>query len=514
MQMKPAAGVLETAYDLAVIGGGINGCGIARDAAGRGLKVLLCEAGDLGGGTSSASSKLIHGGLRYLEQFEFKLVRESLRERAVLLRSAPHLIRPLRFVLPHSAGLRPAWMIRAGLLLYDLLGARGGFARSKPVALDAHHRDARLRGEFVSGFEYADCAADDARLVVTVAKDARRRGAEILTRACCVRARRLDAHWEIELQLDGGARATRTAKALVNATGPWAAQFLREHAQLAPPEIKLVQGSHIVVKKWFAGPHAYILQHTDRRVIFVLPFERGLAVIGTTEREYRGDPRMARITPQETAYLCAAVNRYFRIEFTPADVRWSFSGVRPLYDDGAESLREITRGYVIRLDAPPGAAPLLNIYGGKLTTFRKLAEAAMACLAAYFPGLQPAWSAAAKLPGGDACANAAEALAASYAFVPAATRARYLAAYGGDAFAMLRGARKLADLGAHFGHGLYEIEAAYLCAHEWALRAEDILWRRGKLGLYFTRAQTAALERYLESHAGKRPISPNQNTAT
>ncbi|MGR3915062.1 MAG: glycerol-3-phosphate dehydrogenase [Gammaproteobacteria bacterium] len=487
-------------YDLAVIGGGINGCGVARDAAGRGLKVLLCEAGDLAGGASSASSKLIHGGLRYLEQREFKLVRAALREREVLLRSAPHLIRPMRFVLPHCAELRPAWMIRAGLLLYDLLGGRR-LARSKSIRLDAHQRDAGMRDEFAAGFEYADCATDDARLVVTVAKDARRHGAEIITRALCARARRVNMRWEIDLQLESGASMTRAAKALVNATGPWSAQFLREHAQLAPPPLKLVQGSHIVVKKWFAGGHAYILQHTDRRVIFVLPFERDLAIIGTTELEYRGDPRMARATPQEIAYLCAAVNRYFRIALAPADVVWSFSGVRPLYDDGAESLRTVTRDYVIRLDAPPGAAPLLNIYGGKLTTFRRLAEAAMTRLAEYFPGMQPPWSAAAKLPGGDA-RGGADALAAHYAFIAAPTRARYLNAYGGDVFDMLRGARAAQDLGAHFGHGLYEIEAAYLCEHECATRAEDILWRRGKLGLYFTRAQTAALQRYLESRRG------------
>ena len=495
-------------FDLAVIGGGINGCGIARDAAGRGLKVLLCEAGDLGGSTSSASSKLIHGGLRYLEQREFRLVREALREREVLMRSAPHLIRQLRFVLPHSAkdAPRPAWMVRAGLLLYDLLAGRGSFARSKAVALDAHHRDARLRGEFAKGFEYSDCAVDDARLVVTVAKDAHRRGAEILTRASCAGARRVNGHWEVQLQFASGGTGTRTAKALVNAAGPWVekvAESLPSSARNSH-SVKLVQGSHIVVKKWFAGAHAYILQHADRRVIFVLPFAHGLAIIGTTEREHHGDPRTARITPDESAYLRAAVKRYFHISLAPEDVVSSFWGVRPLVDDGAESLREVTRDYVIRLDAPAEEAPLLNIYGGKLTTFRKLAESALARLSAHFPGMGAAWTADAFLPGAsekNALKDTAALLESRHAYLPAETRARYLAAYGEDAADLLRGARARKDLGAHFGHGLYEIEVDYLREREWATCAEDILWRRGKLGLVFTREQTAALERHLESRA-------------
>ena len=495
-------------FDLAVIGGGINGCGIARDAAGRGLKVLLCEAGDLGGSTSSASSKLIHGGLRYLEQREFRLVREALREREVLMRSAPHLIRQLRFVLPHSAkdAPRPAWMVRAGLLLYDLLAGRGSFARSKAVALDAHHRDARLRGEFAKGFEYTDCAVDDARLVVTVAKDAKKRGAEILTRASCAGARRVNGYWEVQLQFASGGSETRTAKALVNAAGPWVekvAESLPSSARNSH-SVKLVQGSHIVVKKWFAGAHAYILQHADRRVIFVLPFAHGLAIIGTTEREHHGDPRTARITPEESAYLRAAVKRYFHISLAPEDVVSSFWGVRPLVDDGAESLREVTRDYVIRLDAPAEEAPLLNIYGGKLTTFRRLAESALARLSAYFPGMGAAWTADAFLPGAsekNMLKDTAELLESRHAHLPAETRARYLAAYGEDAADMLRGARARKDLGAHFGHGLYEIEVDYLREREWATCAEDILWRRGKLGLVFTREQTAALERHLESRA-------------
>ena len=506
-------------YDIAVIGGGINGCGIARDAAGRGLAVFLCEQADLGGGTSSASSKLIHGGLRYLEQREFKLVRDALRERETLRGSAPHLITPMRFVLPHHPGLRPAWLIRAGLLLYDLLGGKRSLSRSRGIRLTRHSgagggAGEALKAEFSSGFEYADCWVDDARLVVTVAKDARRRGATIATRTRCdsVAIARNGGRWQIALRHADGSRSSVRAKALVNATGPWVARFLADNADaLQPtgdndaPRIKLVQGSHLVVRKWYDGAHAYILQNADRRVVFVIPFQHDLAIIGTTEVAFRDDPENARITPAETEYLCAAVGRYFTAAPTPDDVVWRYSGVRPLVDDGADNLREVTRDYVVRLSHGGGGGgnggdnspPIVTIYGGKLTTFRRLAEATLAKLAPYFPAAKPPWTADAVLPGGGG--ETPDALRATYPFLPPPLCERYLSAYGGDAFALLGNAAAIADLGTHFGHGLYETEVAYQIAHEWATDAEDILWRRTKLGLRFEPSQVAALERWLAS---------------
>ena len=502
------------AYDIAIIGGGINGCGIARDAAGRGLKVFLCEQADLGGGTSSASSKLIHGGLRYLEQYEFKLVREALRERETLLKSAPHLIKPMRFILPHHPRLRPLWMIRAGLFLYDLIGGRRSLSRSKWIKLAQHHRASALKTEFTSGFEYADCWADDSRLVISVAKDARRRGATIATRTRCHAVTRSTDLWELELRHeDGTPPSVVRAKTLVNATGPWVGRFLAANAdalRLAPDksgtktEIKLVQGSHIVVKKWFDGEHAYILQNHDRRIVFVLPFEQDLAIIGCTEIEYRGDPAEVRITPAEIEYLCDLVNQYFSVALSPEDVVWSYSGVRPLYDDGAASLREVTRDYVITLDAAAGLAPIITLYGGKLTTFRRLAEAALAQLAPYFPAIKPPWSADSALPGGKISRpetkQTLDTLTGSYPFLPGALLTRYLSAFGSDVFDMLSGVTTIEDMGRHFGHGLYQIEVAYLVEHEWASSAEDILWRRSKLGLRFTLEQAAALDHWLASN--------------
>lgn len=497
-------------YDIAVIGGGINGCGIARDAAGRGLTVFLCEKSDLGAATSSASSKLIHGGLRYLEQYEFRMVREALREREILMRSAPHLVTQLRFILPHRAGLRPAWLIRAGLLLYDALGGRRGLPSSGRADLAAHHRSAALRPGFSTGFEYSDCRVDDARLVVTVAKDARRLGADIATRTRCESAARVGDCWEISVRGPGGAASVR-AKALVNATGPWVGNGFIAGGDAAAaggdatgpatappaPAIRLVQGSHIVVKKWYAGAHAYLLQPPDRRVVFVMPFARGLALIGTTEVEYRGDPAGARCTPFEADYLRAAVAEYFAVDLAPADIVWSYSGVRPLYNDGAADAREVTRDYRLALDLGGGGAPLLTIYGGKLTTFRHLAEAAVAKLAAYFPAAGPAWTADSLLPGARADGDLDAALRRAYAFLPAALRARYAAAYGWDAFVLLGDAASVADLGRHFGRGLYAREVDYLVAWEWAVSAEDVLWRRGKLGLGFSSGEVEGLEGYL-----------------
>lgn len=495
-------------YDIAVIGGGINGCGIARDAAGRGLKVFLCEQADLGGATSSASSKLIHGGLRYLEQYQFRLVSKSLRERETLLKNSPHLITPLRFLLPHHPGLRPAWLLRAGLLLYDVLGGKRSLSRSRQVNLATHPGGAALKAEFSVGFEYADCWVDDARLVIAAAADARRLGAVVETRTHGQSAARVDGLWDIALNDARGGRASVRAKALVNATGPWVDKGFTAPAGVQSAAaagrrgtgVKLVQGSHIVVKKWFAGEHAYILQNRDRRVVFVIPFERDWALVGTTEAEYHGDPAKTRITPAETDYLCATVARYFTIALTPEDVVWSYSGVRPLYDDGSDdSLREATRDYSIRLD--PGQPPMVTVYGGKLTTFRRLAEAVLAELTPYFPAIRPPWTAAAPLPGGERMAadEIVEALSKTYPFLPPSLRERYLSAYADQAFKMLGNAAAIGDLGRHFGHGLYETEAAYLVEHEWAGSAEDILWRRTKLGLRFEAREVAGLQEWLDA---------------
>ena len=505
-------------YDLAVIGGGINGCGIARDAAGRGLKVFLCEQADLGGATSGASSKLIHGGLRYLEQYQFKLVRESLRERKILLQTAPHLVTPTRFIFPHHPGLRPRWLIHAGLLLYDWIAGDNGLPRSKRIRLDRDPVGAMLKPGFITGFEYTDCRTDDSRLVVTVARDAHRLGATIAPRTRCESVARSNGRWEIALCREhdnehGTTVPTVYAKALVNATGPWVAQLPGTGAGVGTPAqaavklaaVKLVQGSHIVVKKWFAGEHAYILQNDDRRVVFVLPFQRDLVIIGTTEIEYHGDPATVRATPAEIEYLCNLVNRYFTVTLTPADLIWSYAGVRPLYDDGAGSLRTVSRDYVITLDAAADAPPLVTIYGGKLSTFRRLAEVALERLAPYFPALKPPWTADSPLPGttrrgGDEkydYHHTVQALAETCPFLPAALRSRYASAYGGDAFAVLDGVNDIADLGVCFGDDLYEVEVDYLVRREWATCAEDILWRRSKLGLWFNPDQTAALDRWL-----------------
>ena len=503
-------------YDIGIIGGGINGCGIARDAAGRGLKVFLCEQADLGSGASSASSKLIHGGLRYLEQYQFKLVRESLQEREILLKTAPHLIAPMRFVLPRHPTLRPAWVIRLGLLLYDALGGhlfdrRRSPWRSRWLELGPHHRNAALKSEFAEGFEYADCHTDDSRLVVAVAQDARRLGAVIATRAVCDSAARRDGGWEVRVRSTNDAPPTLIkATALVNAAGPWVSRLLAANADLAgapgqdgQARVKLVQGSHIVVRKWYDGEHAYLLQNRDQRMVFVIPFEHDWVIIGTTEREYHGDPGQAEITRGEIEYLCDSVNRYFTVALAPEHIVWSYSGVRPLYDDGACSLGEVTRDYVIELEAGD-AAPLLTIYGGKLTTFRRLAEAATARLAPYFPAIQPPWSARAQLPGGKTSrAEGADALAKSHPFLPSDLRARYLRAYGEQVFDMLGAVDSMAQMGQHFGHGLYQIEAVYLIRNEWAACAEDILWRRSKLGLRFTPGEAATLQRWLETEFGE-----------
>jgi glycerol-3-phosphate dehydrogenase len=482
----------SASYDLLIVGGGINGAGIARDAAGRGLKVLLVEQGDLAGATSSASSKLIHGGLRYLEHYEFRLVREALAEREVLLRLAPHIIWPLEFVLPYDASMRPAWMIRAGLFLYDHLAKRATLPGSRRVDLTQPPFKGALAAGSTTGFSYADCWVDDSRLVVLNAIDARERGADIRTRTRFVSARRQDSLWQAEIER-GGQRSAVTARALVNAAGPWVQSTLAATGANSPGKVRLVKGSHIVVPRLHAGEQAFILQTTDKRVVFVIPYERHYSLIGTTDIEFNGDPGQVAISPEEIDYLCTAANRFFRKAPTPRDVAWSYAGVRPLYDDAECNASEITRDYVLELDAPAGTAPLLSIFGGKITTYRRLAEEALAKLSPVLKARgialtdQP-WTASVPLPGGDLprgdFAAFLAGVGASRPWLPAPLATRLAQAYGTRIERVLGSAGSLADLGRDLGAGLTEREAEYLVAQEWAETAEDILWRRSKLGLH------------------------------
>jgi len=496
-------------YDLAIIGGGINGCGIARDAAGRGLKVYLCEMGDLAGGTSSWSTKLIHGGLRYLEFYEFRLVRESLEEREVLWALAPHTIQPIRFVLPHHAGLRPKWMLRTGLFLYDHLGGRRRLPPTRTLDLARDAAGAPLRpGMFRTGYEYSDCTVDDARLVVLNAIDARERGARIETRTKAIAARREQGVWSLDVDdVASGERGGVRARVLVNAAGPWVAGVLGGALGLtSKAHVRLVQGSHIVVRRMFEHDRAYIFQNTDGRIVFAIPFQRDFTLIGTTDRDYAGDPGAVRASTEEIAYLCTAVSGYFARAVTPADVVWSFSGVRPLYDDGASEARAATRDYVFELDAPEASAPVLSIFGGKITTYRRLAEHALDRLAAYLPqsaGEPPGWTGKAALPGGDFAVGTVDGLVRSLRaekpFLDAATAERMAHAYGTRARAVLEGVRDASGLGRQLGSGLTEAEVRYLMAYEWARTAEDIVWRRTKLGLRMSAGEITWLESFMRS---------------
>ncbi|MFN7086464.1 MAG: glycerol-3-phosphate dehydrogenase [Burkholderiales bacterium] len=490
--------------DLLVVGGGINGAGIARDAAGRGLKVLLCEKDDLGAATSSASSKLIHGGLRYLEQFEFRLVAEALAEREILLRCAPHLVQPMRFVMPHVPQLRPAWLIRAGLFLYDWLARRQTLPGSRGIDLRRAPYGAGLKPGFARGFVYSDCRVDDARLVVANVRAAARRGAVVLTRTACIAAHRDNGGgWQATLHDAAGNHIAVAARALVNATGPWARNFLVDALRERPAfDLKLVKGSHIVVPRLYEGEHAFILQNDDRRVVFACPYEKNYTLIGTTDVELRGEPRACQASGEEVAYLCRAANRYFAQQLTESDVVWSYCGVRPLFDDGTANPSAVTRDYVLQLDAKAAAAPLLSIIGGKITTYRRLAERALEKLAPWFPRLPGAWTAAAALPGGelgaaDLGAFADGRLKSDYPWLPEGARRALARRHGANAYEVLGGARSPADLGEYFGAGLYAREIDYLLAHEWALAAEDVLWRRTKCGLHLAPAQIRAVARYV-----------------
>jgi glycerol-3-phosphate dehydrogenase len=541
---------LPAQCDVLVVGGGINGAGIARDLAGRGLKVVLCEKDDLAAHTSSSSTKLIHGGLRYLEYYEFSLVRKALAEREVLLKSAPHIMWPLRFVMPHDPGMRPVWMIRAGLFLYDHLARREVLAGSTTVDLRRHAAGAPLKRGFTKGFVYSDGWVDDARLVVLNAMDAAERGATVLTRWRCVDAQRGAAQWQLRLQSATGATHALTARALVNAAGPWAAQFLAEHAHAPRPKsLRLVKGSHIVVKKLFDHDHAYIFQNPDKRIIFAIPYEDDFTLIGTTDVEHGGAIGAAQIDAAETTYLCEQASRYFERAVVPADVVWSYSGVRPLLDDESGDPSAVTRDYSLELSttmeaasaaaagSPQGAgapsrvadaqqpgAPLLSVWGGKITTFRKLAEEAADLLAAPLAVTRPAWTAHALFPGGDLASTDAlaparagdvvgdfnrfvRALSLRHPELPPALCRRLARCYGSRVATLLA-----PGLGAEVAPGLFEAELHYLHDHEWARNADDVLWRRTKRGLHLSAAQRGAVAQWCAAHWADHAAAPTATT--
>ncbi|GEN98187.1 glycerol-3-phosphate dehydrogenase [Novosphingobium sediminis] len=488
-------------YDLLIVGGGINGTGIARDAAGRGLSVLLVEQEDLASHTSSASTKLIHGGLRYLEYYEFRLVREALIERERLLGMAPHIIWPLAFVLPQMNSPRPAWLVRLGLFLYDNLGGRKKLPATRTVNLARSPLGNGLKPGAKTAFVYSDCWVEDSRLVVLNARDAAERGALIETRTKLVSATREGALWKAEI---AGTNGTRTvmAKGLVNAAGPWVEDMLQRAASASQDRgVRLIKGSHIVVPKLYDGDHAFMLQNPDRRIVFAIPYEHDYTLIGTTDEPWQGQPGKAQISPEETDYLCETVRRYFAREIHPQDVVWSYAGIRPLYDDHAASASAVTRDYVLDLDGGDGKAPLLSVFGGKITTYRKLAEHALEKLVPFYPCAKGDWTAGADLPGGDIPGDDFEAFVAQLAAVhpglPRPLLTRLARAYGTRVRAILGSAQTMEALGTDFGGGLTQAEVDYLAAQEWARSAEDVLYRRSKLGLHVPPGTAEAVEAYL-----------------
>ena len=489
--------------DIFVIGGGINGCGLARDAAGRGYSVMLAEMNDLASGTSSWSTKLIHGGLRYLEHYEFRLVREALKEREVLWKAAPHIVWPLRLVLPHHEGLRPAWLLRLGLFLYDHIGGRRLLPATEAIDLRTDRRGAPLRPGFSKAFVFSDCAVDDSRLVVLNARDAAARGAAIRTRTKVVGARQQDDGWEIEVEDRDGRRETVRARLLVNAAGPWVEQVLsRTLGRNDGHAIRLVQGSHIVVRRKYEGDQAYFFQNADGRIFFAIPYHGDFTLIGTTDRDYDGDPANVAISEAEIDYLCASASEYFAEAVTRDDIVWTFSGVRPLYDDGATKAQETTREYVLKLDGTK-ASPLVSIFGGKITTYRKLAEAVMEKIGTAIGAKGAEWTAGAALPGGDFAVSdfpgEAAQLLRDYPFLGEREAFRLMRAYGTEARAILGAAREAPELGRRFGPSLTEREVEYLIANEWAATAEDVAWRRSKCGLAMSRAELAELDAFLQA---------------
>ena len=501
-------------YDLAIIGGGINGCGIARDAAGRGLSVFLCEKDDLAHGTSSASTKLIHGGLRYLEYYEFRLVREALREREVLLKAAPHIIRPLRFILPHHKGLRPSWLIRLGLFLYDHIGGRKILPGTTSVNLLTDVAGQVLKKNFSNGFEYSDCRVMDSRLVILNAMDAQAKGAEIKTRSPLLSATRTGKSWRLRLfDKAAGGEFQIEAKVLVNASGPWLDELLNHISHSKTREhIRMVKGSHIIVKKLFYHERAYIFQNADGRIIFAIPYENEFTLIGTTDEDFHGDPDNVGISPEETDYLCKAASEYFLREITKEDVISDFSGIRPLFDDGKSEAKAATRDYVLKLDTGKNEAPLLSIYGGKITTYRKLAESVLARLSPFLRGMDAEWTERSVLPGGNFYpSNFDMEVRQLLNRCPVLTKGlatRLFRTYGSCAYEMTAKLKDGNDPGRAFGHDLYGFEVDYLIAHEWARCADDVLWRRTKLGLFLSAVEAESLDGYIKKRVSVGNGSP------
>ncbi|MDN3644725.1 glycerol-3-phosphate dehydrogenase [Pontixanthobacter aestiaquae] len=499
----------DTPYDLLVIGGGINGVGIARDAAGRGAKVLLCEKDDLASHTSSASTKLVHGGLRYLEHYEFRLVRESLIERERLLGMAPHIIWPLRFVLPHDKGLRPSWLLRLGLFLYDHIGGRKLLPATKTLDLRAAPHGDVLEERLIKGFEYSDCWVEDARLVVLNAMDAARRGADIRTRTECVSLDRSGQVWLADLKDEHGKTQRISARTVVNAAGPWVDNVLGK----AMPEkqhqnLRLVKGSHLIFPKLFDHDQAYIFQNKDDRIVFAIPYEREFTLVGTTDVAFKGDANTIEISDDESAYICDAINEYLKVDVAPDQAIWSYSGVRPLYDDQSRNNSTVTRDYVFELDNPEGAPPILSIFGGKITTYRKLAEHALHKLPMPWLETKQAWTAGAGLPGGEIHVDKFNAFVSDmqsrYDWCAADVMFRLCRAYGTLLFDVIGDATNWAAMGEDFGAGLTEAEVEYLIEHEFAQTADDVLWRRSKLGLHMDDEERKSLESWFAKRGAVR----------
>lgn len=491
-------------YDIFVVGGGINGCGTARDAAGRGHSVFLAEQNDLASGTSSGSTKLIHGGLRYLEHYEFSLVRKALMEREVLWKIAPHIIHPLRFVLPHHKGLRPAWLLRVGLFLYDYIGGRKLLPATKAVNLTSGELGNSLKSDFKKGFEYSDCWVDDARLVVLNAMDAKKHGAEIRTKTKVVKTQQVGDIWHVDVEdLQTGKKETVQTRIVINATGPWVDRFLNETGKGSNVHnVRLVQGSHIIVDKVFDHDRAYIFQNEDGRIIFAIPYENKFTMLGTTDHDFLGDPSDASITDAEVDYICEAASSYFNKDIKQDMVKWKFSGVRPLFDDGASKAQEATRDYVLRVENEGERSALINIFGGKITTYRVLAEAVLEKIEAVLKLQKQTWTETKPLPGGDFPVDGLSVLQkklqSEYSFLDASTAERLGRLYGTNSFKMLADAKSLESLGQHFGADLYQQEVDYLKSEEFAITAEDILYRRTKIGLLLNEDEKDNLANYLK----------------
>ncbi len=496
-------------FDIFIIGGGINGCGIARDAAGRGYRVGLAEMNDLASGTSSWSTKLIHGGLRYLEHYEFRLVREALMEREVLWGMAPHIIWPLRFVLPHQKGIRPAWLVRLGLFLYDHIGGRKELPATKVLDLVTDEAGVALKSGFGKAFEYSDCWVNDARLVVLNAMDARAHGADIRTRIKVVSAKRetlteIGPIWRIQLEdTQSGTRTEVLSRLIVNAAGPWVDGVLAAAVGMNSKNVRLVQGSHIVIKQKFCHQRAYFFQNSDNRIFFAIPYERDFTLIGTTDQDYAGDPAHVAITEKEIDYLITGAGAYFKEPITRDDIVWTYSGVRPLFDDGASAAQEATRDYVLKAEGGGDIAPLINIFGGKITTYRRLAESMLEKIESLIGSKGSPWTRKATLPGGDFANSGYEALVAQYQqdypFLPEGMAHRLVRLYGTRTADILVGASKYSDLGEDFSVSLTESEVDYLMREEWAMSVDDVLWRRTKLGLIMSASAEKHLDQFIVS---------------